>query len=100
MSKLLVVQIERELKKLEKDQTYRLDKGGVRGFLGGYASDYFHELSNWEAENPKDIDHSYCLDLARKGEELLRNVQFALNAGHISIDAEQNLDQKARASLS
>lgn len=96
MSKILIVQIEHELEKLEKDHNYRLDKNEVKGFLGRYASEYFYELSRWEAENPKKIDHPYCLDLARKGEELLHEVQFALNAGHISIDTEQNGDQKAR----
>lgn len=96
MSKILIVQIERELEKLEKDHTYRLDKNEVKGFLGRHASDYFYELSHWEAENPKEIDHPYCLDLAQQGEELLREVQFALNAGHISINRKQNADQKAR----
>lgn len=68
----------------------------MTGFLGPHASDYFYELSRWEAENPKEIDHPYCLDLARQGEALLREVQFALNAGNISIDGEQSSVQKAR----
>jgi len=96
VSKILIVQIERELEKLEKDHTYRLDKSEVTGFLGRHASEYFHELSRWEAENPKEIDHPYCLDLAGQGEKLLHEVQFALNAGHISIDGEQSSDQKVR----
>ena len=89
-------QILSDIAALERDPNYQLAINEMRQHLKRDFHDYEAEVAGRETFDPRDALSAFGRNYADRTNDLMHRITFALNAGHITTDANETDKQSER----